>query len=288
LWLDADDYLMEKDRKLLLELKKTLDPAVDSVTMYYHLVCDGEGNVTYSLRRNRLVRRACGFKWIGFVHEYLEVNGNIIHSDIAVIHKKEKSYTDRNLQIYRKHQRAGKEFSVRDMYYFANELCDHAFYEEAVLYYEKFLATKQGWVEDNIAACLKLADCYKHLCEREQERQAILQTMNYDKPRAEACCRLGAMFIEENQFNQAVFWYDLAIQLEKPSEMMATVDHAAWTWLPHLQLCLCYARLGNVEKAIYHNDLAHSYNPMHPSILHNKRYFHKIMTEQTKKTGERV
>jgi tetratricopeptide (TPR) repeat protein len=284
LWLDADDFFEEKDQMSLSVLKKTLAPEVDSVTMNYHLTFDEIGNVTHSLRRNRLVRRACGFQWIGFVHEYLEVSGHIMHSDIAITHKKDKVYTDRNLQIYREHQRTGENFSVRDLYYFANELRDHAFYEEAVLYYKKFLSTMQGWVEDNLAACLKLADCYHHLCERDQEQQAILQTFQYDRPRAETCCRLGSLFLEGHQLNQAVFWYELATHLEKPSEPMGSLDHAAWTWLPHLQLCLCYDQLGNREKAIHHNDLAFSLHPTHPSILHNKQYFDEFQSNQMDKT----
>ncbi len=287
LWLDADDYLKEGDQTALLALKKSLDPEVDSVTMQYHLAFDATGKVTHSLRRNRLVRRACGFRWIGFVHEYLEVAGHIIHSDISVTHHKDKAYTDRNLQIYRQHQQAGEEFSTRDIYYFANELKDHAFYEEASLYYQNFLATKHGWIEDNLNACLKLADCYQHLCERDQELQAILRSFHYDTPRAETCCRLGALFLEEQQLNLAVFWYELATKLEKPTEIMGSHDHAAWSWLPHLQLCLCYDHLGQQDKAIYHNDIAFSLNPTHPSILHNKQYFtDTLATHIPSKEGE--
>ena len=111
LWLDADDFFAEKDRQLLLDLKKTLGPTVDSVTMPYYLVVDQAGNPICSIRRNRLVRRSCGFRWIGAVHEYLEVGGTIINSEIAVRHKKEKIFSGRNLRIYRRMLEAGKEFS---------------------------------------------------------------------------------------------------------------------------------------------------------------------------------
>ncbi|MGF7045969.1 glycosyltransferase involved in cell wall biosynthesis [Paenibacillus sp. DS2015] len=77
LWLDADDMIKEKDRLLFKELKRTLASDVQSVTMAYHLAFDGEGNVTSSLRRNRLVRRDCQFQWIGPVHEYLAVGGTL-------------------------------------------------------------------------------------------------------------------------------------------------------------------------------------------------------------------
>ncbi|GAA3408493.1 glycosyltransferase [Paenibacillus hodogayensis] len=281
LWLDADDVLKERDQRLLAELKRTLDPEVDAVSMHYHLAFDEEGRVTQSLRRNRLVKRERHFPWIGPVHEYLAVGGNILHSEIAVTHGKQKAYTDRNLQIYRKRERLGEAFSPRDQYYFANELRDHAFYEEAAQQYETFLSSSLGWKEDCIAASMKLADCWGHLCERERQIAALLDSFDYDLPRSEICCQLGAVFLEENQLQQAAYWYRLATTLVPGEQQMGMIDHASRTWLPHLQLCLCLDRLGQREQAKLHNDIALGYNPTHPSMLHNKRYFEQAFGKQT-------
>lgn len=177
LWLDADDVFEAVDRAKLITLKRSLDPAVDSVTMDYNLSFTPEGRVAYSLRRNRLVRRDRHFRWIGAVHEYLDAAGNLLHSDIAVTHKKDKVYTDRNLQIYRKREQAGEDFSPRDLYYFGNELKDHAHYEEAITYYEKFLNTGLGWVEDRIAACQKIADCEAFLKRPEREAAGVVSSL---------------------------------------------------------------------------------------------------------------
>ncbi|WP_414629273.1 hypothetical protein [Geobacillus sp. Y412MC52] len=77
-----------------------------------------------------------------------------------MIHNPVHHHSDRNLNIYEKQLAQGKEFSPRDLFYFANELFDHQQYERAIQYYEQFLQTKKGWVEDFIAACGKLADCF--------------------------------------------------------------------------------------------------------------------------------
>ncbi|MFD1907480.1 hypothetical protein ACFSQ7_31325 [Paenibacillus rhizoplanae] len=100
--------------------------------------------MTTSLRRNRLVRRSCGFRWIGPVHEYLEVYGPSLASTVCVTHEKDKAYTDRNLRIYRKRAAEGESFSARDQYYYANELRDHGIHREACRYYELFLSGGQG------------------------------------------------------------------------------------------------------------------------------------------------
>lgn len=283
LWLDADDVLKEADRQQFMQLKQQLDPDVDSVMMHYHLAFDGSGKPTVSLKRNRLVKRSRGFVWIGAVHEYLEVAGRIIHSDIAVTHSKERAHSDRNLLIYRRRAERGEVFSPRDLFYYANELKDHAFFEEAAEQYETFLATKQGWVEDQISACLKLADCYGRMCERELQLRSLFRSMDYDRPRAEACCGLGALFFGEERLMEAVYWYEAATKLGPPPQTGTIINHAYWSWLPHLQLCVCYDRLGQHQLAYDHNELALQMCPGHNSMLANKAYLEKQLG---KKDGE--
>lgn len=218
LWLDADDVLKEEDRKKLTVLKENMDLTVDSITMDYHLAFDEFGNVTSSVRRNRLVKRENNFLWKGAVHEYLEVWGNIVNSDIAVTHSSLRHDSERNLRIYQERLLHGEEFSPRDLYYFANELVDHQMYEQAIYYYEKFLSTEKGWVEDNIASCGKLADCYHALGNHELEFKSSLRSLQYDSPRAEYCCRIGYYFLQQEEIRAAIFWYSLATQLERPKD----------------------------------------------------------------------
>ncbi len=274
-WLDADDVVLPEDIQKLQKLKSALDWSVDSVTMIYNLGFDDHGNVTSSLRRNRLVKRARRFQWIGAVHEYLAVYGRISHCDIAITHKSEWHDSDRNIRIYEKRLAAGEEFSPRDQYYYANELYDHQKFEQAIEWYEKFLAGQKGWVEDNLAACNKLIDCYYHLGDTESVEKYIFKSFLYDTPRAEFCCRLGYHLMSNNQYRQAAFWYDLATKLQRPPDNQGFFNHASWTWVPHIQLCVCYDRLGEYELAYHHNEMAAKYIPNSASVLQNREYLKK-------------
>lgn len=278
LWLDADDVIMESDRIKFLELKKSLNPEVDSVTMHYHLSKEENGLVTSSLRRHRLVKRSKNFKWIRAVHEYLDVSGFILNSDIAITHCKIHHDSNRNLRIYERRIADGESFSPRDLYYYANELMDHDKLEKAIEFYQKFLETKQGWIEDNIAACGKMADCYFNLNNPEKQLQYIYKSFDFDTPRAEFCCRLGFYYLQINQLKQAIFWYQIATELEKPSDCWGTIQQACWTWLPHLQLCVCYDRIGNYDLARSHNEIAAGFVPDNPHVLHNRKYLEGIRT----------
>lgn len=272
LWLDADDVLLEKDQKSFLELKKLLDPSIDGVLMDYNLAFDSDNNVTSSIKRNRLVKREIGFKWKGAVHEYLDVHGKIIPMNIAVSHLPLSHDANRNIQIYENMISSGKELSPRDLYYYANELCDHRKFEKAIEYYIKFLNTKKGWVEDNIRACSKLADCYFNLGLEEQEFIWTLNTLKYGPPRPETCCRLGYAFLQKNEISAAIYWYKQALET-KQFESDYFKSPVCSTWLPNVQLAVCYDKIGQYQLGYEHNEMALKYHPNYDLALRNKKYF---------------
>ncbi len=278
-WLDADDVLDEEAQKRFRDLRKTLDGAVDVVTMPYHLAFDEYGNLSFSLRRNRLVKREKGFQWRGKVHEYLEVYGHTVHSDVAVIHKKEGGHNDRNLRIYEKMQLEGEEFSPRDLYYFGNELVDHQRYAEAIPVYEKFLDDGLGWVEDNITCCGKLADCYYKIDQSGTAILCLLRSLSYDSPRPEFCCRIGNHFLDKGDYLTAIYWFKLATKIKPPQNQLGFLSLPYSTWLPHQQLCFCYSKLHAYHLAYLHNQAARQFRPNDDVILHNEVYLSQIIKD---------
>jgi hypothetical protein len=61
---------------------------------------------------------------------------------------------------------------------------------------------------------------------------------------------------------------------------MAVENVSFSTWLPHLQLCVCYDRIGDIENSYKHNEIARKYQPNNPHVLHNKTYLEERL--QTK------
>lgn len=275
LWLDADDILLPGDAAKFRELKQALPWETDAVSMVYNLSFDAHGNVTSSLRRNRLAKREKGFRWIGAVHEYLEVYGKIEYADICITHSRQHTQSSRNLHIYENRERSGAEFSTRDLYYYANELFDHSLWERSLAQYERFLQRKDIWVEDAINACGQAGDCLHKLGKPLEAKAMVLKSFAYALPRAENCCRLGYFHVEEGDYAGAAYWYKTAASLEKPGNPQALMRHACWTWLPHIQLCVCYDKLGFHDLAERHNEIAATFLPDDSRIVSNRAYFHK-------------
>ena len=281
-WLDADDILLPDDQEKFLKVKETLEPIYDSVKMVYALDRSTTGEFSNSLMRNRLVKTEKGYKWIGKVHEYLEVIGTVFTSDICVTHLSIKTgKTDRNLRIYEKQKEEGVPFSPRDLYYYGNECYELGEYKKAFESYRAFLDTEKGWVEDCIGAYDKGGECLLQLGREKEAELFFYESFVHDLPRANICCKLGYLYLSQRKYYQAVHWYRTASEADynRVKNTGAIVNAAYYTWLPHLQLCVCYDAMGKYEQAFYHNEMARLYNPMHPSVLSNKEYLEKKLSD---------
>ncbi|SDW68938.1 Glycosyltransferase involved in cell wall bisynthesis [Marininema mesophilum] len=291
LWLDADDFLKEEDREKFRELKRDLDPTVDQVSMLYNLHYDDKGNVFSRIRRERLVKRSRNYQWHDPVHEYLEIHGKIMDSNVVIHHGKIHHNKARNLSIYEKRLERGETFSPRDIYNYGNELIENGRLEEGLEQYEKYFAANSPYIEDNISACGYAAHCCHLLGKREEELKYLLKSFEYHAPRAEFCCRLGLWYQSSNNPDAALSWYNHATQIA-PLHDWGMTNVAARTWIPHLQMAVIYGALGEIEKAYEQNKIVLSYNPDDPQALNNKKklesYLAKGITVATQAGGEKT
>ena len=281
LWLDADDVLLEEDQEKFRALKEELDPGVSVVMAPYHTGFDESGRVTFSYYRERLIKNRAGMCWIGAVHEVVPSVGTVLYGDFAVTHKKtHPSDPDRNLRIYEGQLAAGQELEPRQQFYYGRELYYHKRWEEALAVFEAFLEDGRGWMENNIDACCHCAYCHRELGDEQAALAALLRTFTYDWPRAEVCCEIGRWFFQKEQYRQAAYWYTLALTCTRDDRRGSFVSPDCYGYLPCIQLCVCYSRLGDTKRANAFNELAALYKPDSPAVHHNRAIF-QALSEQT-------
>ncbi len=278
MWLDADDILTETDLAALIHLKENVLDTVDVVRMLYYTSFDEDGKPLCSFYRARLIRRSLSFSWQGRVHEAIvHAKGKVLYSDIAVIHRSIKTtYSNRNLKIYEKQAVEGPPMSPRDKFYYGRELYYHRYYEKAASILENFLDEGEGWVENNIEACKILSYCYGQTDAPQKAMDVLMRSFRYDAPRAEICCELGKCFMDLENYPVAIFWYELALRLPKNEMKGGFVSHDCYGYLPCIQLCVCYSRIGDQKKAEAYNHRAGEYRPASPAYLYNLEYFKRI------------
>lgn len=277
MWMDADDILEDTEKEKFLQLKKSLPLDIDIVMMKYNTSFDEAGRPSFSYFRERWVRNCEKYRWIGAVHEVIPPNGRVIHSDIAISHKKMSvGDPERNLRIYQKMIADGKALEPRQQYYYGRELYYHKQYKEAVSVLEQFLLSKDGWIENKIEACSICADCYYQLGQEQLALTTLLRSMSFDLPRAELCCEIGKYFLEHGNCHNAIYWYEVALNTPKNECSDGFILPDCYDYVPLLQLCVCYDKLGDRQKAKEYNERAGAYKPYSHAYLYNKRYFESL------------
>lgn len=281
MWLDADDIIDSENKHKLLELKSSLDTTTDIVMMKYHIAFDTDGKPTFSYYRERLIKRSRHFLWNGAIHEAITPSGNIKYSDIAILHKKLKiNDPDRNLKIFEKLIKDGKKLDTRQKFYYARELYFHQKYSEAIKIFKTFFDADDKWVENSISACLDLSRCYMKIGQEVQALNSLFQSFLYDSPRAEICCEIGYIKMKNQKYHEAIFWYETALKMTYPAQNGGFSSIDCYDYIPYMQLCVCYDKLGEYQKACNYNNKAGEIKPNDKNFIANKKYFNQLFCDK--------
>ena len=281
MWLDADDVLTDKAVSDINSLKALLsEEKPDVVMMKYNTGFDSDGNVTFSYYRERILKRHADFIWQGAVHEAITPEGKIIYSDIGINHNSiKKTYTDRNLTIYEKLISSGKKLSPREQYYYARELWFNSRFTEAISVFDEFIQRDDAWKENKIDACNDCSKCYLQLNDTERALKQLFSSFVYDNPRAEICCSIGDIFLNGENYSQAAYWYETALKCTKNEKSGAFIRPECYDFIPYIQLCVCYDRLGEHSIAEKYNEMAGKIKTNSKAVLHNNEYFRNLFKQ---------
>lgn len=274
MWLDADDIMTEENREMFAKLKEQLTNETDAVMMKYNTGFDEKDNVTFSYYRERIVKKKFGLHWIGAVHEVISTKGNIMYSECAVSHKKlHPSDPDRNLRIFEGLIKKGITLDPRQEFYYGRELYYHKRFIDAISVFEKFLDEGEGWLENKIDACKHCAYCHYGLEQGDKALMALLRSFSYDIPRAEICCDIGRHMFDRQLYETAIYWYLQALSCKREDGRGGFVSPDDYGYIPCIQLCVCYSRMGNIKTAVQYNEEAGKYKPNSEAVIKNRAYF---------------
>lgn len=262
-WLDADDVLLDEDANALKLLKMKMDTTIDIVRMKYDLCDKDVSRPIITSYRERLLKRENNYTWKDKVYEYPTLSGGAkVSTDICVTHKNLYGNISRNLKLFEKMIISGDEFTVRNLFYYARTLYLSGRYEEAEIYYDKFMNTNDSFLSEYILACIDLADCYYKKNKSEEALKTLIRGFEYGGPHAEICCKIGSYYKNKENYINAVNWFDTATKIKKPEESLGLVIHDYWYYIPYMELSECYFILGNTSEALKYRKRAAEYKAL--------------------------
>jgi len=277
MWLDGDDVVPQASVDEIIKWKKEGEDC-DVLICPYSTNFDENFNPLFQFSRERIVKNNKRLLWKDRVHEVIVPSGKVVTNDkIIVFHnKKDKKYSTRNLDIYNKMLAEGEILSPRSQFYYARELLFHKEYDKAINAFSKFLAEGKGWIENNIEACLNLSKCYISKKEDKKALAVLFGSFVYDLPRGESLYEIGNIYLSQEDYKRAIYYYKLALSTRPNLNNGAFVNLDCYTFLPALQLCLCYYKLGDNLNALHYHEVSKGFKPNDPKVLHNEKYFKSI------------
>ena len=284
LWVDADDLIDDKSIKFLLELKNNNLNKYDMVIMPYRYHFDGKKD-QYTLDRERIIKRNLDLKWQGRIHECLPIVNNSLrlsNEEAYIIHNHQKPYGDRNLKIFQDMEKKGEIKTIRDQYYYANELYYNGLYDEAIKWFLICTSKKEMWDIDRLNAYLKLYKIYRSIKNDLDEsfKYALLALSCTDTPRSDVCCALGDIYMQKNNIDWAIFWYEKAYNNILTGFDAVFLETHTYTTTPLLQLCVLYYKKGDINSSIKMNKLAESIDPNNESVIFNNNFFKNLKNKK--------
>ncbi len=265
LWLDGDDYIDDENVEKIKKLKIT-GLYADIYTFLYNTYDKNNGNLVLSFYRERLLKRDKNYRFIGAVHEAVPLTGKVVFTDIIVEHRKEKTQSTRNLDIYLTLKKRRYEFSARDIYYFARELYYNEYYNKASVQFKKFISYG-GCDADQAEAHLLLCDCFLKEKSLKKAEAIILNAMKKFIPYPEMLCTAGRVCYAKGEYEKSAFYYKTALFTEEKRDGFIRPEYKGI--VPLSWLTVIYYDLKDYGRAKLYHEACKKIAPFHPSVIYN-------------------
>lgn len=201
IWLDADDVLPPASIEAGRNIKATLAEApYDVIFAPYHYAYSEDGALQLSHGRERFIRRAPGYQWIGRIHETIDLRDarRTACPAFVVEHRTEAANmprkSGRNLRYFEQYLDT-KTCSLRELYLYASELHSVGRWADAIEVFREHVCRWPAGVSDPHAepyvVRVNLSDCFRRLGNLDEALRAAASAVAIDSSRAEGYVQLG-------------------------------------------------------------------------------------------------
>ena len=207
---DADEVIDEVNRERFRILKENMYTEIEIVQMYYCNQLKFGTVYNYDKEyRPKLFKRVRGFTWIDPIHETIRTEPLVFDSDVEIIHEPEESHACRDLSAFRRICEQEGELSKRLHNLYARELFiagEKEDFLQAENYFEK-IANDSMRSEDEMKEALCVTSRAARLRGDDKKFHKYAMKAVACGSCAEICLELGAYYMAEKEYDEAVVWY---------------------------------------------------------------------------------
>lgn len=215
---DADEVLEGDNVKQFAMLKEVLDEEIEIVQMQYGNQLHNGTIYNFDCElRPKLFKRLRKFTWIEPIHESVRTLPVVFDSDIVITHLPETVHTKRDLAAFERMVKENKPVSARLHNIYAKELFvsgDEEDFGKAILFFENSLTDDLRSADEKLEALCVLLKAYRIQRNTAKFLKYAL-TAEYGLS-SEACCEVAAYFYENEEFAEALKWFEAAMNQTMP------------------------------------------------------------------------
>jgi glycosyltransferase involved in cell wall biosynthesis len=241
-WIDADDKFEFYQIPVLVKLLEEYD----AVFLPYHYDHDEDGNLIVSHWRERLVKRAKGFYWKGWVHENLISDQPFTKTNapFPVVHNQKEGHKEsssqRNHEILMEAYQETKD--PRYIHYLGISLFTLHRFEEAIEVLKEYIGVG-GWDEEIYRSLIKMAEASHMLDKYQDSVQYAIRAIALMPHYPMAYEVLAHFEFQSKNYKEALEWVKMSLQ--KPYPETASIFDPTSKDRAILTGALCEYQLGN-------------------------------------------
>lgn len=246
--LDGHEYVDPSSFRFLNMLKKS-DVSMWDILDFNIVDIDAGSNVIF--QQPRLFRKFIRYQQA--VHNVImEIERRVALPQVIVYHDQpseqlKQRQNQRQIMNVDQLLKKANEGDIRSMYYLGNTYYEFHNYNDALLWYVKYLeAEGSNFYAERYAAKIQMAYAYKELHQKEETKKMLMSCFEEKVALNEHLIALGDLEFEDRMYEKAESYYRMATAIKMPHRFVI-ISEAAYTWLPWYRLALCYLANNDLE-----------------------------------------
>lgn len=253
--LDTDDAIINPEN-IRSVAEKAHSQSVNIVYCWYEYAKDVYGNVHAAHYRETIIKNTPELYWNKRIHENIiptntSTHRYVMEDSIIIDHlitaEKAISSGERNLKyLIEEYSSDPENCDPRTLAYLGRMLFDTDL-NKSQFFLEKHIASS-GWDEDRYMSWCLLAEVMNKKGNVKDAIGCCFEAMAERPDFPDAYFKLHSIYVDEENWKQAIHWAKIGFQLPLPKTFML-LDPSAYSWRPMLSLAYCYLQENQPEEA---------------------------------------
>ena len=283
-WWDTDDVAVGLE-KLPALVAQMAERGIDALYAPYEYAYNEQGECIVLQWRERIIRVAHPFEWMGAIHESLiSVTAPLLDRTEDLVIQHHKTIAEHTESATRNHKILLAEYKKPDRdpritHYLALSFFNKGVYKRAIALFQEHIKTS-GWDEDQYRSWFYTGQAYGLLNDNSMVLWAATEGVKLIPGRPECYVLAASAEFEQRNFAKCVEWLKSSSTKEPPRNSLSAIDPTYYSYKAEFLAAQAYLNLGSVKEAYEQLKLVLQHSPNFEPARQIAPLFQEIYDDQ--------